>query len=75
MGECNLNFELGRDNVEAPVTYWADRRRDCGVCCGGKDRDDCVPIVDLVLKDMCARGCISHEGVSMVLDLLEPLMT
>lgn len=75
MGECNLNFELGLDNVEAPVTYWADRRPDCGSCCGGRDRDDCVPIVDLVLKDMCAQDCISHDGVSMVLDLLEPFTT
>lgn len=70
---CTFHFELEVDRPIEPVDCWWDRRPECGICNGGPEgEDDCRPVIDLILRDMCAQGAVTASGVGLVFDMLEP---
>lgn len=73
--QCNLNFDLDLRRIEAPVSYWGQRQPWCGICASTQGQMDCVPMVDMIMKNMCGGGGITSSGVDLILDLLEPLTT
>jgi hypothetical protein len=71
---CDLCIELSLTSAEVPVKHWGGRQPDCERCETADRQMNCVPMIDLILKEMCAGGKITNVGIDLIFDLLQPLV-